>query len=158
MKTVDDIKKDMVQAMKDKNETAKSTLRMLLATLENEKVQQKLKHVSELSSDQVITCINRNIKQIDQEMEHLKNADRDTSNQEQQQFILRSYLPKQLTEAELEDRVSQIVKMTYHAGGNIGLAMKEITAKLRGQADMKKASEIARQCFAGYQMRESLKK
>jgi uncharacterized protein len=147
LKTVDDIKKDMVQAMKDKNETAKSTLRMLLATLENEKVQQKLKHVSELSSDQVITCINRNIKQIDQEMEHLKNADRDTSNQEQQQAILVSYLPKQLTEEELEQRVDEIVKATKMAGGNFGLAMKEISAKLKGQADMKKATQLAKGMF-----------
>lgn len=135
------IKNDMKQAMKDKDKAKLSTLRMLLATIETERIKLKV----ELSNDDVITCINRNLKQIDQEIESLEGADRDISSQEKQKEVLMSYLPKQLSEQEVKEAVEVVVLLQKINGGNFGSVMKALSADLKGKADMGLVSKIAKQ-------------
>ncbi|EML6324873.1 GatB/YqeY domain-containing protein [Bacillus cereus] len=135
------IKDDMKQAMRDKNKTKLSTLRMLIASTEKERIASK---VEELSSEAVITCINREIKAIGQEIDGLVLAGRDTSSQEEQKAILMEYLPKQLTEDEIAEKVREVTA----TAPNLGLAMKQLSAELKGKADMSLVSKLVKEAFS----------
>ncbi|PEV64082.1 GatB/YqeY domain-containing protein [Bacillus thuringiensis] len=135
------IKEDMKQAMRDKNKTKLSTLRMLIASTEKERIASK---VEELSSEAVITCINREIKAIGQEIDGLVLAGRDTSSQEEQKAILMEYLPKQLTEDEIAEKVREVTA----TAPNMGLAMKQLSAELKGKADMSLVSKLVKEAFS----------
>ncbi|EOO11296.1 GatB/YqeY domain-containing protein [Bacillus cereus] len=135
------IKDDMKQAMRDKNKVKLSTLRMLIASTEKERIASK---VEELSSEAVITCINRELKAIGQEIEGLVLAGRDTSSQEEQKEILMEYLPKQLTEEEIAEKVREATA----TAPNMGLAMKQLSAELKGKADMSLVSKLVKEAFS----------
>ncbi|HHB2481383.1 TPA: GatB/YqeY domain-containing protein [Bacillus cereus] len=135
------IKNDMIQAMKNKDKVKVVALRMLLATFEKERIALK---VPELNEDQIITCINREIKAIDQEIEGLVNAGRSTTDQEYQKTVLQAYLPKQLTQDEVVALVTEVVGRT----ANMGMAMKELTPQLKGKADMKQVSQLVKEAFS----------
>lgn len=145
---INQIKADMKQAMKDKNKVKLSTLRMLITTLDNERI--KLK-VEELSEDAILTCINRNLKQLDQEIESVKNAGRELGTQLEQKEVLMSYLPKQLTEEEVTLIVRQAVIEVKSEGENFGGVMKRLSG-LKGQADMKLVSKIAKEKFSSIEV------
>ena len=140
---INKIKQDLTQAMKNKDKAKVSTLRMLMTTINNERISQR---VEELSEGGVITCINRNLKQLDQEIESLIKADRNIDDQLLQAEILKVYLPEQLTEEEIRDRVSHIVTIVKVEGGNFGQVMKNLQ-DLKGKADMKIVSKIAKELF-----------
>ncbi|MEK4605338.1 GatB/YqeY domain-containing protein [Bacillus sp. FSL L8-0099] len=135
------IKNDMIQAMKDKDKVKVVALRMLLATFEKERIALK---VPELNEDQIITCINREIKAIDQEIEGLVTAGRSTTDQEYQKTVLQAYLPEQLTQEEVVTLVTIVVGRT----ANMGMAMKELTPQLKGKADMKQVSQLVKEAFS----------
>jgi uncharacterized protein YqeY len=138
------IKSDMKEALKKKEKIRLSTLRMLIATLENERI--KLK-VQELSEYDIITCINRNLKQLDQEIESLIKADRNIDSQLVQTEVLKSYLPIQLSEEEIRGAVETVVLLTKLNGGSFGEVMKALNADLNGKAEMRIVSKIAKELF-----------
>lgn len=145
MSLVEIIQNDMKQAMRDKNKEKLSTLRMLLATIEKKKVEKKLKLVTELAESDIIDSISKNVKQLDQEIESLINAGRDVASQLAEKKVLSEYLPKQMTIDEITKEVSAIVKLVKSAGGNMGVAMKEASAKMKGKADMKLVSQLVKE-------------
>jgi uncharacterized protein len=138
------IQKDMKDAMLNKEKEKLSTLRLLLATIEKKKVEKKLKDLTDVTNNDILESISKNIKVLDQEIESLENVGRDTSKQQAEKALLTTYLPKQLTQEEIEEQVRVIVSVTKRAGGNIGVAMKEASAKMKGKADMKLVSELVK--------------
>lgn len=142
------IQNNLLQAMHDREKEKVSTFRMLVATMEKKKVEKKLKVVTDLSESDVIDAIGKNIKQLDQEIESLVKAGRDTSKQQRERELLTTFLPKQLTMEEVEEQVNLIVNIVKQAGGNMGIAMSEASAKMKGKADMKLVSKLVREGMA----------
>ncbi|GIN25615.1 GatB/YqeY domain-containing protein [Bacillus licheniformis] len=142
---VQQIKEDVKNALKSKDKNKLSTLRLLVSKLEKEKITLKLSDIIQLNDDQVQTVIRRNIKELDKEIEAYKAVDRDASKQETEKQLLMSYLPKQLTENEVENVVSSIVEYVKVSGGNMGMAMKLASQELKGRADMKLVNQIVKQ-------------
>jgi uncharacterized protein len=139
------IQNDMKQAMRNKDKKKLSTLRMLLATVEKVKVTLKVKDVTELSDDVILNAINKNIKQLNQEIEALEKAGRDTFSQETEKELLNTYLPKQMSEEEIKEVVEQAVAdVNAEAGANIGMVMK-LLSPLKGKADMKLVSKLVKE-------------
>jgi uncharacterized protein YqeY len=59
--------------------------------------------------------------------------------------IIEEYLPKGLSDAEIETALRTIVQdKGFSSPKDVGLAMKELMASHRGRVDGKKAQEIAR--------------
>jgi uncharacterized protein len=141
------IKNDMKQALKDKNKEKLSTLRMLLSTIDTERSKQGLANVEDFTDEQVIGFINRNLKQLGQEIDSLVKADRDTGSQLRQVEFLMEYLPKQLTEEEIVEAVEQAIgEVRAEAGNNFGLLMKHLSS-LKGKADMALVSKTAKEMW-----------
>jgi uncharacterized protein len=140
---VNQIKTDAVQAMRDKATEKLSTLRLLVAELEKEKVAHKLTEVTGLSDEQTQSVISRQIKKLDKEIESYVAVGRTVEKQEAEKEILQSYLPKQLTEKEIRIEVQFALNLTKQ--GEIKNPMQHLGKVLKGKADMKLVQAIVKE-------------
>ncbi|MFC5560275.1 GatB/YqeY domain-containing protein [Ureibacillus thermophilus] len=118
------------QAMKEKDAVAKWVLTLLKSALD----QAEKEKGSELSHEEEIAVVNREVKQTHQALEGAKQAGReDLIEKENRKLeILQSFLPKQLSEVEIADA---LVKAGITKGMNMGEAMKIAKPLLAGKAD-----------------------
>lgn len=141
------LKNDMKQAMKDKNKEKLSTLRLLLATIETERSKAKLDSVEDFTEEQIIGFINRNIKALKQEIDSLKNAERDFAKQEREIEVLTTYLPKQYSEEEVIVVLEVLAQTGKKLEKSFGEFMKVVSTTLKGKADMSMVSKNAKQVW-----------
>jgi len=136
MNLISKIKEQQLAARK----THASVVTALLTTLigESEMVGKNANRT--VTDDEVIAMIKKFIKNIDMTLSVVKEpTDKAKCTIEKQ--ILESYLPKQLSEADL--RVI-ITKLKEVHSGNVGLIMKELKTSYAGLYDGKLASEICK--------------
>ena len=103
MSLADSLQKDMIAAMKAKDKEKLSTVRMLKAAVANEKINAG----HDLSPEEEIAVLSRELKQRKDSLEEFKNAGREDSVKqlEKEIEVVQSYLPKQLSEDEVKDIV-----------------------------------------------------
>jgi uncharacterized protein YqeY len=129
MKLKEKIAQDFINAFKQKDALRKS----LLSTVKGEvQTLEKNLGVDTLSDDEVIKILNKFAKSL---KENVSLGD-DTAKKELD--IIQNYLPKEMSDDEIENKVSEIISSGV---SNIGMIMKEFAGL---QADKKKVSEIAR--------------
>ena len=107
MSLLDQLTKDMVAAMKAKNKEKLSVIRMLKAAVTNEKI--KLGH--DLSDDEANSVLAREFKQRKESLAEFEKAGReDLINQMKHELaIVATYMPKQLSESEIAQIVTETV-------------------------------------------------
>lgn len=123
-------------------------LRMVVSSLEKEKINLKLKDVNDLSDESVVTILQKQVKLLDQELESLKIAKRDTMKVEAQKELVKKYLPTQMNEEELNEyikiKVEELkIDSIKMQGKLMGVASKE----LKGKADLGLFSKLVRDYF-----------
>lgn len=137
------IEEDLKAAMKSGDKRRVATLRLLLSALKNEKIQAQ----RDLTGEEVEAVLRRAVKQRRDSIEQYARGGRqDLVDAETAELaILEEYLPKGLTEAEVEAELRAIIQEKgFTSAKDVGLAMKEVMARHRGRVDGKKAQEIAR--------------
>ena len=137
------IEEDLKAAMKGGDKRRVGTLRLLLSALKNERIQAQ----RELTGEEVEAVLRRSVKQRRDSIEQYARGGRqDLVDAETAELaILEEYLPKGLTDAEIEAELRGIIQEKGFASAkDVGLAMKEVMARHRGRLDGKKAQEIAR--------------
>lgn len=133
------IKADLVQAMKEKNDFKKSVLRMLLASLENEKVKFKLSTVEDLTEVQIVDVIGKMAKALDKEIEEYEKVGRQVTKQKSEKAIVQSYLPRQLNDEEIQAEIKHALSLVERGElADVNKAKGYLAQKLKGKADMKK--------------------
>lgn len=145
MSKVIEIKDEMKVAMKAKDKDKVTVLRLLLSALENEKIEQKLGVVDELSDKDVVKIALRLVKKLDQERESLVSVGRSTELVDRQKEIFGVYLPKQLTDEEVTEIVrAKIAELGVTEVSQQGKVIGALSKELNGQVPMSKVSEIVR--------------
>ena len=137
------IEEDLKAAMKGGDKRRVGTLRLLLSSLKNERIQVQ----RELTGEEVEAVLRRSVKQRRDSIEQYARGGRqDLVDAETAELaILEEYLPKGLTDAEIEAELRGIIQEKGFASAkDVGLAMKEVMARHRGRVDGKKAQEIVR--------------
>jgi uncharacterized protein len=140
-KLTEQVRADMTESMKARTAERTSTLRMLQSALKNEQI--NVGH--ELSDEEAMTVIRKAVKQRLDSIEQYTNANRkELADKEAAEIeILKTYLPPELSEAELESGLREIVASTgAQSKKDLGKVMKEATARFKGRADGKKIQEI----------------
>ena len=135
---------DLKAAMKGGDKTKVATLRLLIAALKNERIQAG----RELTADEIEAAVRRGVKQRKDSIEqYAKGGRQDLVEAEKAELaVLESYLPKGLSDAEIEAAIRAIVaEKSFSSGKDVGLVMKELMARHRGRVDGKRAQEMARQ-------------
>ncbi|MCA1058004.1 GatB/YqeY domain-containing protein [Rossellomorea aquimaris] len=126
---------DMKQAMKNKEKEKLSVIRMLKASLQNEAI----KHgKQELSEDEELTVLSREVKQRKDSLQEFQNAGRyDLVEKIQTELTyVEIYMPKQLSEEEVSAIVQQTVaEVGATSKADMGKVMGAIMPKLKGKAD-----------------------
>lgn len=145
MEKVKQIKTELTKSMKNKEQNKVVMLRILLAEMENKKVELKLNNVEDLKDVQVEEVCMQQVKKLDQEIEGLLKAGRDTGKVLEQKEVVYEYLPKQLTEQEIEDVVTEKIKeMNVTNIKEQGKVMGVLSKELKGKADMGTVSKLVR--------------
>ena len=137
------IEEDLKTAMKKGEKRRVATLRLLLANLKNERIQTQ----RELTAEDVEGVIRRGVKQRKDSIEQYGRGGRqDLVDAETEELaILEGYLPKGMTDAEIEAALAEIVREKgFSSSKDVGLAMKELMARHRGRVDGKQAQSFAR--------------
>lgn len=140
-KLTEQIRADLTESMKARDAERTSTLRMLQASLKNEQI--NVGH--ELSDEEAMTVIRKAVKQRLDSIDQFTKANRlEMAAKEQSEMnLLKTYLPAELSDAELESGLREIITSTGAASKkDLGKVMKEATARFKGRADGKKIQEI----------------
>jgi uncharacterized protein YqeY len=135
---------DLKSAMKSGDKTKVATLRLLIAALRNDRIQAG----RELTPEEIEAAVRRAVKQRKDSIEqYAKGGRSDLVDAEKAELaILESYLPRGMSDQELEAEVRAIVaEKGFSTSRDVGLLMKELMARHRGRVDGKRAQEIARQ-------------
>jgi hypothetical protein len=145
----DQLRTDLTAAMKRRDEVATSALRMALAAIQQAAVAGK--EAKELSEDEILKVLGREVKRREEATEAFRNADRpDRAEREQaEKKVLAAYLPAALSPEELDALITEVLAEGGFSGmAAMGPAMKAVTAKVAGRADGKTVSAIVRERLA----------
>jgi uncharacterized protein YqeY len=137
----DQIRADMTEAMKARAAEKLSTIRMLQSSIKNEQIH--LGH--ELSDEEAMSVIRKAVKQRQDSIEQYTKGNRPelAAKEAAELEVLRSYLPPELSDEELESGIREIVASTgAQSKKDMGKVMKEASARYKGRADGKKIQEI----------------
>jgi len=133
------INNDVKEAMKAKDNKKRDALRLLTSAMKQIEVDER----KELSDDDVIKIIQTQIKRRNDSASQYKEAGRDELMQQELDEIAyyEVYLPKQLTDEELENELKAIVeKVGATSPKDMGKVMGMASKELAGRADGKRIS------------------
>lgn len=136
------IQADLKQAMLNKDTLRTSVLRLLVSAA---RYYQEEKSLPVLADADLIQVLKRQAKQRRDSIESFAAANRaDMAEKERQELaILESYLPQQLSEAEITAFVkAAIAESGATSKAQAGLVMKAVMPKLQGKADGKQVNQI----------------
>ncbi len=138
----DNINKDLIEAIKSKNEVKTSTLRMLNSAIKNMAIAKRPK---ELEDADILDIITKQIKQHSESIEQFEKGSRqDLVEKEARELeILKSYLPQQLSAEEVMKIIRDAIAETAAKGKqDMGKVMKIVLPKAKGRYDNKLISQM----------------
>ncbi|WP_034550185.1 GatB/YqeY domain-containing protein [Carnobacterium funditum] len=128
------INDDIKTAMKAKDKNTLAVLRMLKAAFQNEKI----KTGNELSEDEELTLLSREMKQRRESLIEFEKANREDLVEQTQNAIklVGKYLPQQLSEEELQVIISNAVsEVNATSMKDFGKVMGVVMPITKGKAD-----------------------
>lgn len=138
------ILEDLKQAMKDRDKVKLSVIRMVKSAMQMEELNKK----RELKDDEIIDVISKQIKTRNDSVKEFKKGGRDdlVKSTEEEIEILKTYLPKQLSDEELIEIIDKVFDdVKPSSPKDMGKVMKAITPLVKGKADMGKVSSIIKE-------------
>jgi uncharacterized protein len=132
MAIIEQIDKDFQQALKEKNLSAVSNLRLLSAALKYERI----KKMADLTDEDAVRIFKSEIKKRREAINDYARGGRPELAAKEQAEIefIEKYLPAQMGEDEVRAKVQAILK-DIDDKGNLGKVMGKVMAELKGQAD-----------------------
>lgn len=138
------IEQDYIVAVKAKDASVVSILRMLRAALKNTEIEK----MAELDESDVIDVIGKEVKKLKDALESFEQAGRDDLiNQTKGELeTLGKYMPEEMGDDELRVIVSEKRKaMGDLTQADFGRLMKEVMAEVKGRAQGNKVSAMVKE-------------
>ena len=138
---------DIKEAMKSKNEFVRDTLRTINAALKQVEVDERI----EMTDEIVLPLLQKEIKKRQDSVElYLKGGREDLANKERSEIdIIVKYLPKQLSDNELEKKIKQIIASVGASSiKELGAVMKAAKEQIGASADAKRISEVVKRLLS----------
>ena len=147
MSKIDEVRSDMVKAMKAGEKETKETLSMLLAALKNKAIDKR----SDLTEEEEIQVVLKEIKQTKETLE-MTPTDRPEIIEEcnRRLQVLEQYAPKLMDEGEIRDVIAATLSelgIDAPTAKDKGRIMKVLMPKVKGKADGKLVSETLGSLF-----------
>jgi uncharacterized protein YqeY len=143
----DDINNALKDAMKAKDERKVSTLRLVNSTIKNADIEARGAGKPPLSDGDLLSVLQKMIKQRQESRElYEKGARPELAQQEADEIaIIQSYLPKQMSDAEMGAAIDAAIAETGAAGmKDMGKVIGVLKGKYAGRMDFGKASGLVK--------------
>ncbi|MGR8931336.1 MAG: GatB/YqeY domain-containing protein [Gammaproteobacteria bacterium] len=131
----DRIKDDMKASMKSGDKARLGVIRMILAAIKQVEVDERV----ELDDDRVIVVLDKMLKQRRESIRQYREANRvDLAEiEEAEVLVIQDFLPKALTEAEIDVMVADAISEAGAASiKDMGKVMAILKPQMQGRADM----------------------
>jgi uncharacterized protein YqeY len=148
MNLKEQLQKDLRDALRARDESRKSVIRLALAAIVNAEVEKG----GELNDDDLISILQKEARRRQDTLVELRQVDRPEmlAKEEMELAILEGYLPQLLSREEIAEEARQVVAEVGATGmGQMGLVMRQLMSKLRGRADGRVVNEVVRELLAG---------
>ena len=143
MALLSDIKQDLKQAMLEKNDLVRDTIRMFLSEVQRYEIDNK----EEVDDTKALQIINKMIKQRNDSISQFRDGGRDDlADKEQSEVdILSKYKPAQLSEEEVAVKVNEAIEQSGASSmQDMGKVMGQLKS-LAGSADMALISKLVKE-------------
>ena len=135
MGKIEEVRAEMVAAMKNKDKDRKDTLSALLAALKNKAIDKR----ADLTEAEENEVIKKEIKQT-QETKELAPADRTDIIEECEKrlAVLKEFAPEEMSEESIRKEISEVLAglgIEAPTGKDKGRIMKELMPRVKGKAD-----------------------
>ena len=135
MSKIEEVRAQMVAAMKNKDKERKETLSMLLAALKNKAIDKR----ADLTEAEENEVIKKEIKQTQETMD-LAPSDREDIKEEcaKRLAVLKEFAPEEMSEEQIRAEINEVLKnlgITEPTGKDKGKIMKELMPRVKGRAD-----------------------
>lgn len=144
MNLVEQLDKDMVEAMKNHEKERLTVIREVKAGMKQANIDQK----KEINDDLLIDVVSHGIKTRRESIKEFEKGGRNDLI-EKTQFeidVLSKYLPEQLSEEEIIKIIDEVFEQVKPASAkDMGKVMSAVTPRVKGKADMGLVSSIIRE-------------
>ncbi|HEX9796305.1 MAG TPA: GatB/YqeY domain-containing protein [Anaerolineales bacterium] len=147
MPTKAELETQLKEAMRSGDELRKRTLRMVLAAIKLDEVDQR----GAIDEAGVLKALQKEAKGRRETIEDAQKAKRQDliDAAEAELALLETYLPQPLSESEIERLANQVIKETGAAGAeDLGKVMGRMMAQTAGRADGSQVSRIVRRLLS----------
>ena len=147
MTLITQIQNHVKDAMKAGDRLKLSTLRLLVAAIKQKEIDTR----SDLSDDNIISIIEKQMQQRLEAAEQYEAAGRNElfEKESQEAEILKAYLPEKMGEEEMKEMIKKIIRemgeITMKEMGNVMSALKD---QAGSKIDMKLASQMVREIIS----------
>ena len=147
MSKIEEVRKDMVTAMKAGEKERKATLSALLTALKNKAIDKR----ADLTEEEEVQVILKEIKQTKETLDTTP-ADRTDIIEEctKRLSVLEEYAPKMMDSEEIKAVIQEVLSdlgIDAPTAKDKGRIMKELMPKVKGKADGKLVSELVASLF-----------
>ena len=144
----ENLKKSLDASLKNRDEIATSTLRLILAAVKDHDIQFRTKKKGEYISDQeILTILQNMVKQRKESVSIYSKAGRqDLKKREEKEIeIINSFLPTQIKSNNLEIIVEETIKeLDCQSLKDLGKVISNLKEKYPGQMDMREVADLAK--------------
>ncbi|MCR4324286.1 MAG: GatB/YqeY domain-containing protein [Candidatus Curtissbacteria bacterium] len=144
MSLLDTINSDLTAAMKARNPTVVSSLRMVLSNLKTAAIAKG----ADLEDDEIVSEISRVAKRHKESIQAFENAGRAelVEKEKKELAVVSKYLPEQMSDEEVSRIVDEVIAQTGAATiADLGRVMSSAMIKIKGQADGFVVSALVRE-------------
>lgn len=138
---------DLKSAMKEKNINKKNAVQMVRTAI----LQIEKDKAIEVSDEQILNIISKEVKTRKDSLAEFEKAKREDliTKTNDEIKVLEEYLPKQLTDEELENKIKEIIKnVNANTIKDMGNVMKEAKEQIGAKADGKRINDVVRKLLA----------
>ncbi len=148
MNLKDKLTEDLKQAMRQRNEERRSTLRLVMAAIKNAEIQQR----RELDEGDLQAIIAKEAKQRrDSIAEYERGGRQDLADREKAELqILLTYLPEQLSREEIAAQARQVIEdVGATSMAQMGQVMGRLMPLMKGKADGHLVNQVVKELLIG---------
>ncbi len=141
------IQDQIKQSLKDGDRLKLSTLRMLMAAIQQKEIDTK----TNLSSAECLTIVEKQVQLRLEAAEQYQQGERKElfDKEMAEAEILRAYLPEKLDAEAVKEIISEIIKETgAESLKDMGIVMGKLKQEADGKIDMKLASDIVKESLS----------
>ncbi len=142
---------DLKTAMRQRDAVKVRTIRSIRAAITEKEIEMRPSGVTELSDDDVLGLLQKQAKQRRDSIEQFEAAGRSdlAETEEEELAVIEEYLPKQMSDEEVREVLLEVIEATQATSmADMGKVMGEAMNRIRGRADGKRISSLARELLS----------